>query len=172
MHYYRNLLLRVLLSFVPVSFFYWLFAAPTLYGSALFLSPYLPEITNNTLVLGNYVFEFVEACIAPSAYYLLWLLVLLTKDILWKKRILITLIGFSLLLLMNVIRIALLVFIAVHYGEEWFDAVHLLVWKLFSGFYVVVVWILLIHVFEIESIPVYSDLQHIYSHSLFLRKKH
>ncbi len=172
MRYYPELLIRILLCFVPVAFFYWLFGYPTIYGSYLLLHGLAPTLQENVLFVGSYIFQFVEACIAPSAYYLLWLLVFLVKDLPWKKRVLLVVVGFALLLLMNILRIAALVYIAFHYGEHWFDLVHLTAWKIFSGAYVVVVWIFLIHVFKVKSIPIVDDFRYIYHQTLFRKKRH
>ena len=115
-------------------------------------------------------FHFIEACIATYAYYLIILLTLLTKEITLKTRIKIILIGSGLILLMNIIRIFILITITMNYGLYWFDIIHLAFWKFLSGIYVALVWILLVKIYKIKSIPIYDDIKYLYERS-FLKKQ-
>ncbi len=110
-------------------------------------------------------FTFIEACIASYAYYIILFLVLTTKDIKIKKRLYILLIGFLLILGMNYIRITGLIIGIIKFGFDWFNNVHLFIWKVFSWIYVFIVWIILIKIFKIKSIPLYDDFKYLYKKS-------
>lgn len=162
MKYYVNFLIRFLLCFIPVTIFSLIFTKLTIYLSYLLLIFYNPIINGNYLTIHNINFEFVEACIVPYAYYFFWVLSLLTKDIVLKTRIKIIFYGFSLIFIMNIVRIFILINLAINYGFYWFDLIHMVFWKFLSGIYVALVWIFLIKVYNIKSIPVYDDLKTLY----------
>ncbi|MBI2673204.1 hypothetical protein HYX19_03010 [Candidatus Woesearchaeota archaeon] len=65
--------------------------------------------------------------------------------------------GILLILLLNIIRIDILIFIFLEYGINWFNNLHLFFWKFLSSIAVVLIWIFLCHKFKIKNIPVYSD---------------
>ena len=169
MKYLPQLLLRIILCFIPFSIFYFLFLPLTLYTSYLFVLPLNPSIQHNALQIKDTVFVFVEACIASAAYWLLWVLVLLLKDVDLKKRIKLILTCFSLFFAMNVFRIVLLVYLDHYYGRAAFDLVHLTFWKFVSGVYVAFVWIFAVKIHKVHAIPLYDDLNYIYKKSLFKR---
>ena len=171
MKYVYNLILRILLCFVPLGLFYVIFTPLTLYGVYLLLYGYNPIILGNGFIIKNQIFNLIEACIAGSAYYFLWFLMLFSKDIKIIKRIKIVLLGFALIYIMNIFRIALLVFISMNYGSNLFEAVHMIFWKFLVGVYVALVWIFLVYIFKIKSIPIYSDLKELYNKSLFKKRK-
>ncbi len=167
MRYYPSLLIRILLCFIPISVFYTVFLPLTIKGTALFLLPYHPVIIDNLLIIRNYGFEFIEACIATAAYYLLWCLVMLTKDIAVLMRIKMIITSFVLFLAMNIIRIIILILLALYSTQEIFDVVHLVFWQLIAGVYVVAVWFFVVRVYKVKSIPVYDDIKYFYQHSFF-----
>jgi exosortase/archaeosortase family protein len=171
MKYIPCLITRLALCFVPLSFFYLIFTPLTLYGTYGLLYFYKPIIFGNGFIIKGQIFNLIDACVAGSAYYLIWVLMLLSKDIKSVERIKIVLIGFLLIYLMNIIRVALLIFIAVKFGPNLFEAVHMIFWKFLVGVYVALVWILLVYIFKIKSIPVYSDLKYLYKRSLLKKKK-
>lgn len=164
MHYLKGLAIRLALCFVPVSFFSFLFTPLTIYGSYLVLSILFDVVVNGRILLVNdFPFGIVEACVASIAYYLLWLLVLLTKGITTAVRVKIMVYGFLLIFGMNIFRIWLLVILAMKYSFHWFNAVHLTFWYFVTGAFVAFVWIFLVVHYKIRDIPVYSDLKTIYS---------
>lgn len=162
MKYHYNFLIRLLLCFIPVSIFLFLFTKPTIYGTYTLLLNYNPLIAGEFLIIKNNIFEFVEACIVPYAYYFLFILCLLTKDISLKDRIKIIFFGFILIFTMNILRIYLLIVLAQEYGFELFHLIHMFFWKFLSGVYVALVWILLVKIYKVKSIPIYSDLKTLY----------
>lgn len=167
MRYEYALIIRTILCFIPVKFLFIILAPITLYLSYLTLLFYKPLISGNSLIINSIPLNFIEACIASYAYYLIIILTLLTKDIKLKDRIKIILIGSLLIMGMNILRIFILVIVVLNYGFYWFDIIHLTFWKFLSGIYVAFVWIILVKKFNIKSIPVYSDLQYLFRRSLF-----
>ena len=167
MKYEHGLIIRGLLCFIPISLFYLILTPLTLYGSYLLLWLYNPSIYGTNLIVGDQLFEFVNACIAAAAYLLLLILILLTKDVGFYDRIKMFLFGSLLIYILNIVRIAVLVILSVSFNTELFEIIHTIFWKFLSGIYVAGVWILLVYLFKIKSIPVYSDLRYLYKNSLF-----
>src|SRR3989344_2734294 len=69
--------------------------------------------------------------------------------------------GSAFIFSLNILRIFFLVFIYLKYGENYFDAVHILFWHLISSIFVAFVWIFLVELYTIKSIPLWSDIQEI-----------
>ncbi|MBI2671386.1 pacearchaeosortase [Candidatus Woesearchaeota archaeon] len=161
MRYLPNLLLRLLTAFLLVFFgseiFYFILFYPTFYLSYLSLLSYNPVLINNSLIINNINLVFIPACLAASAYTLLSLLILLTKDINLKKGIKIFLTGFFTLFFVNLIRIFLLAVLLIESGIKLFNTFHLFFWQVFSTIFVLLLWIFLTKYFKVKTIPVYSD---------------
>ena len=102
MEYWRSLVIRLALVFFPVSVIYFVMFYPTIYGVSLFFDS---VVFGNILIVGPYVFNFIEACIAPYAYYLILLFLLFCKDVSFKLRLKLVVVGWLVILLMNVLRI-------------------------------------------------------------------
>ena len=164
--------IAVLLLVIPVNIFYFLFSEITLYGSLSFfyLLGYSIKVNGSKLLINSKILEFIPACVASSAYYLLALLVLLTKDVKLRTRFYLFLSGSFLILLMNVVRIDILLYILIRLGENWFDKFHILFWHFISSVYVAAIWIFLNYKFKVKSVPIYSDFKFLLSHSLFHKK--
>lgn len=177
MKYVKELSVRiaiaVLLFVIPFNVFYILFSKITLWGSlpVLYLLGYSAQTKGYTLFLNGRGLEFIPACVATSAYYLLALLVLLTKDVKLKCRLFLFLSGCFLIFLMNVIRIDILLYLLVELGENWFEKFHIFFWHFVSSVYVAAVWILLAYKFKVKSVPVYSDFRFLLSKSVFRKVK-
>ena len=161
MHYYKNLGLRLVISlalalFPSITYF---FVGPlTLWASFITLKLfYSPALAENTIIIGSNTLKFIPAYAAVSAYILLALLILLTKNIPISKMIKMFILGSILILVANIIRIDLLIAILIEYGIDYFKTLHLFFWHIVSSVYVFLVWIFLIKKFEIKEIPVYSD---------------
>lgn len=164
MHYLKGLAIRLALCFVPVSFFSFLFTPLTIYGSYLVLSILFDVSVNGRVLLVNgFPFGIIEACVASIAYYLLWLLVLLTKGITTAVRVKIMFYGSLLIFGMNIFRIWLLIFLAMKYSFHWFNVVHMAFWHFVTGIFVALVWIFLVVHYKIRAVPIYSDLKTIYN---------
>jgi len=177
MSYVKSLIIRVaasaLLLTLPFNVFYVLLAKITLWTSLIpiYLIRYPIEVDGNNLLIAGQSLEFVSACVATSAYYLLALLVLLTKDVKPKTGAYVFLTGAFLIFVMNVARIGILLFILVRFGENWFDNAHIFFWQFVSTAYVALVWIFLTYKFKVKSIPVYSDALFLFSKSVFHKKR-
>lgn len=167
MKYEYSLILRVILCFIPLKLYYLIFTPLTIYGSYILLALYKPVIIGDSIFIRNQSFDVVSACIAGFAYFLFFILVLLTKDIKLLKRVKMILFGFGLIYLFNILRISLLVFLSLNFGVDIFEKVHMLFWNLLSGVFVALIWILLVLIFKVKDIPVYSDLKYLYKRSSF-----
>lgn len=165
MKYEYNLILRVILCFIPLQLFYIIFTPITVYSTYFLLKLYNPSLIGDTITIGSSQFDIVSACVAGFVYLLLLMLVLLTKNIKLLTRIKMILLGFLLLLVFNILRIDFLIFLTLNYGVEAFESVHMLFWNLFSGAFVAVIWIVLVSIFKIKDIPIYSDLKYLYKKS-------
>ena len=171
MRYEKKLIIRLALALalliIPFNIFQFLLLNPTIYTSSMVLDAagYENEIVGESIRISNYSLEFIPACVATSAYYLLILLALLTKDISLKKGIKTGLYGAILIFAMNQIRIDLLAIILIKYGTNWFENIHLIFWKAISSAYVAGVWIFLAYKLKIMSIPAYSDIMYLFKHS-------
>lgn len=165
MKYSSKLLIRIslalLISFFGINLFYFIFSKLTFYLTYLTLFFYKPVISGNSFLIGNEVLEFIPACTAASAYFLLILLILLTKDIKFKKMVNIFLLGSLLILIANIIRLDLLIIILISYSKDLFSSLHLFFWKIVSSVYVAFVWIFLVYKFKIKETPIYSDIKYL-----------
>lgn len=164
--------IAISLLVVPFNVFYFLFSKVTLWGSLLFLHVlgYAAQADGYILFVEGRDLEFVPACVATSAYYLLALLVLLTKDVKLRIRLYMLFLGAFLIFLMNLVRVDILLYILVRFGENWFDKVHIFFWHFVSSVYVAVIWVFLVYKFKVKAVPVYSDFRFLLSQSVFCRK--
>ena len=51
----------------------------------------------------------------------------------------------------------------IHLNSPYFDFTHLLFWYLLSTIFVVAIWFLIVKIYKIKEIPIYSDVMLIYS---------
>ncbi|MBS3145786.1 pacearchaeosortase [Candidatus Woesearchaeota archaeon] len=166
MKYQYQLLFRLILLFaVPLSLFYFIFTPLTIYPSyfLLKLSGFAPQFTSSTvLAFKELAIKFVPACIAGSAYYLLYILIMLTKDLSIMQSLKLFIYGSLLILSVNLIRIYIIVFVLIKYGLNYFDMIHLFFWTFVASTYVALIWIFLTRKMKIKSIPAYSDVMYLY----------
>ncbi|MFH0936296.1 MAG: pacearchaeosortase [Candidatus Woesearchaeota archaeon] len=168
MRYEESLIIRLVLAFLTFllyDLFYAIFSPLTLFFSFVLLkwlnySPTVNLATDSIIVYGH-TLNFIPACTAASAYFLLVLLILLTKDIKISTRIYMFLLGSFLILAMNIIRIDVLIIVLIKYSKDFFDNLHLLFWKIISTVFVAFVWIILTIIFKIKTIPVVSDITYL-----------
>ena len=171
MKYESRLLIRILLALIlmlPTTFnlFYTILAPLTFYSTYFItkLLQYSPVILEKELLLvQGQTLKFIAACTAASAYYLLTLLILFTKDIKLKTRVYMWLLGSFLIFTMNVLRMAILIVVLVSLGVNAFHIIHIFFWKIVATIYVALVWIFLVWKFKVKSIPIYSDLKLLFS---------
>ncbi len=149
--------LALVLSFKELYIFYLIFTPLTLYLSLFILKLfYEVSITGNLLLVNGSSLEFVRACVAGGAYYLLLALNLTTPHIKAVKRVKIFLFTSLLLLAMNVLRVVILSSLFIQ-SSIYFEITHKIFWFFVSTLYVLLIWILAVRIFRIKDIPVYSD---------------
>jgi hypothetical protein len=123
------------------------------------------SLSGDSLVIGNsihfkrVIFEIIPACIAGSAFYLMFILVFSTRGIIFRKRLAVLLSSFVLLFSFNMARLVFLVSIV---RASYFQVVHWLLWNFVSVIFVVGIWILMVYLFRLKSIPIYSDLKYLF----------
>jgi exosortase/archaeosortase family protein len=153
------------LSFLIVPVFYIVFKSLT-----IGLTWWIMSIFYSVQIFGNSLFfpgfnasvEIITACIAGSAYFLLFLLNLLTRDIKILKRIYLLLFSFVCLFLVNVVRLIIVIPMFLN-NSALFDITHKVFWFALSVIFVALIWILSAKVFRISKIPVYSDVAFVLS---------
>jgi len=162
-------LFLVILVLPGLILFYRLFSPLTIYPVYFLLNIFFDAtLTGTTIFVQEFPIEIVEACIAGAAYYLLLIFNLSIPGIKVKKRISMVLFAFITFLLVNILRIFLLSILYIS-GSRWFDFAHELFWYAISIVFVVGIWFLEVKLFKLKSIPFYSDLNFLYSHS-YLKK--
>lgn len=165
MKYIKKLVIRLVLAVIltlSYQLLYKILIPATLYPSFYILKLiYKAELVNNSIITNSHSLTFIPACAAASAYILLGILILLTKDIKLKTGIKMFLLGSLLILLANILRIEALILILVNGGKNYFETLHLFIWKVLSSVFVAAVWIFLIKLYKIKSIPIVSDIREI-----------
>lgn len=169
MKYAYNAIIRYLLCFIPITIYTLILTPITVYLTALILFYYKPQVSGIIITIRNINFEFIQACIASYAYWLITFLTLTVKDLELKKRIKMILVGFIMIMAMNLIRIVTLVITKLNASVNVYEIIHSIFWKFISWIYVVIVWIFLINYFKVKSIPVYDDLKYLYKKSFMKR---
>lgn len=175
MKYQQKLIVRVLIALIiRPSIFYVIFSYLTIYVPFLLLRLFgfnaIIEPSVSSIYINQYSFFFVPACIASSAYYLMSLLVLTTRDISLNKSIKMLLIGFLGIFTLNIIRIVFLILVFIYFGLDIFNKVHLVFWYGVSTLFVVIIWLFLTKLYKIKTIPVYSDIKYLYKLSKTKKK--
>jgi exosortase/archaeosortase family protein len=156
-------IILVLVAIPGMDLFYYVFLPLTKYPVFWVLEIfYDPVMLTNTIFVGNKMIEIVGACVAGAAYYFLLILALSTLGINWTKRLKIIGLSFGIFLFINVIRIIILSFMFIG-GSVFFDVTHKLFWYVGSTLFVIIIWFLCVKIFNIEKIPIYSDLKFIYN---------
>lgn len=150
--------------------FYFVFTPLTIYPIYFLFGLFFDvSLLGNILVINNeFPIEFIKACIAGSAYYLLLILNLSTPKIDLKKRVKMIILSFVSLLFVNILRIVLLILLFI-YGFAFFDITHEFFWYFVSIVFVIGIWFAEVKIFKMKGIPFYSDLKFLYKKS-FVRK--
>ena len=153
----------ILLSIPNLFLFYFIFGPLTLYPVYWLLSIFFQtSLQGSTILVKNIPIELIDACIAGSAYYLLFALNLATPKI--KKRFKALIFSFVAFLIINILRIFILSMIYLS-GSSWFDFTHKLFWYTVSILFVILIWFAEVKLFKIKEIPFYSDLKFFYKKS-------
>jgi len=155
--------LLILSSLFNLWIFYFIFTPLTIYPVYAIMNYLVGALLNgNNIVLisGNTmgIIEMIPACIAGSAYFLLFILNMSVPNIKLKKRIKMILISFLSLLILNIIRIVILGTLLIS-GSSFFDITHKIFWYALSTIFVVGIWFAEVKIFRIKDIPVFSDIK-------------
>ena len=144
--------------------FYWIFSPWTLHSTYWILNlVYDVVLEGNLITFDSVTFALIPACTAATAYLLLTMLILVSRGIKLLTRIKIWIYGCLLILVFNTLRIFLLIWIYVTFGQNYFDALHLVFWHVISTVVVVLIWIGLTKKYKVKGIPIYSDFKYIIS---------
>lgn len=167
---YINLFLRyfliIALAFPNLYLFYLIFTPLTIYPLYfLFNLFFQATLSGNTFLIGNFSIQIINACIAGSAYYLLFILNLSIPNIKLKKRIKMLLFAFSFLLIINILRIFFLFVILSFLGYSYFAFTHKVFWYVLNILFVIAIWFAEVKFLKIKQIPFYSDLKFLYKKS-------
>ena len=160
-------LIIVLIAIPNLFVFYLIFTPATIYLVLGLFKIFFKEVllVGNTFQVSNEFFiEIIPACIAGSAYYLLFILNLSIPKIKIKKRVKMILFSFSFLLILNILRILFLslIFVYLPENQNLFNITHKLFWYLGTTIFVVLIWFIEVKAFKIKEIPVYSDIKYLY----------
>jgi len=163
----KNIFLRyiivILLAFPNFFIFYLIFTPLTIYPLFLLFKIYFSDVVllnSSFKIFNQFLINIIPACVAGSAYYLLFFINLSIPKISFKKRFKMILFSFSFLLILNIIRIFILTLIFVSKNSS-FESIHKLFWYAGATFFVVLIWFVEIKLFKIKEIPVYSDLNYL-----------
>lgn len=156
-------ILALLLAFNGLFLFYLVLTPLTIYPVFFILKIFFKEsilnFANNSISIENLQIDIIKPCIAGSAYYLLTLLNFLTPMLL-RTRIRALFYSLLILLVINIARIVIFVFL-IKSEFIYFDIIHELTWNLLSTLIVVLIWFSTIKIFKIDTIPIYTDIKNI-----------
>ncbi len=140
--------------------FYLIFFPLTIYTSYFFFDLFFDAILsgNSIFISNHFKIVFIDACVAGSAYFLLFILNLSTPKIKHRGKSILFL--FSCFFLLNIIRIFFLGLMYVN-SSIFFDTVHKLTWWLGSTIFLVGIWFANVKLFKIKEIPFYSDFKYL-----------
>lgn len=161
-------LIIVLVALPELWIFYFIFTPLTVYPVYFLLSFFFEtSLSGNLISVYNYFpIEIVKACVAGSAYYLLFILNLSIPNLAIKKRLIILLESFLALLILNILRIFALGIMYVS-GSPLFDVTHQIFWYFINVLFVVSIWFFMVKHFKIKGIPFYTDIKFFFN----LKKK-
>lgn len=147
--------------------FYTVFTPATIYPVYWILHKLVGAelLIGNVLFIKGYYAEVIGACIAGAAYYFLAILNLSTPMKI-GKRVKSLIFLFVTFLVLNIIRIIIFAELF-SVGYRYFDITHALVWYFGSTILVVLVWFANILLFNVNAVPIYTDVS-----ALFRAIKH
>ncbi|MCR4284479.1 MAG: pacearchaeosortase [archaeon] len=134
---------------------------PLTVNTVAFVLSFFKDVTvsGTFIVINRLTIVVVPACVAGAAFYLMFILVFSTAKIDPKKRVLMLVISFVVFFLLNVGRILILIVLI---DKPYFNEVHWIFWNLISTLFVVGIWVGMVYLYKIKSIPVYSDLKYVW----------
>jgi exosortase/archaeosortase family protein len=154
--------ITVLILALPNLFiFYYLFTPLTIYPSNFLISLFYSSHVQGNIILGDsFAIQIIEACVAGSAYYLLFLLNF-SVPMSIKKRVYSLLFSCLFFLFVNILRIFIFSILLIN-DFKYFNVTHLIFWHILSGVIVFLVWFFEIKLFNIKETPFLTDINTIY----------
>lgn len=155
-------LIILLLALGNLYLFYAIFTPLTVYPSYIIIkliSQSAQLINPTTIKVLNYEILFIPACIAGSAYFLLFLLNL-TAPMPVKVRVKSLAFLVCSFLILNIFRITLFTILFVS-EFAYFGIFHLAFWYAGSTIFVAVLWFVNVKIFKIKSIPGFTDINNL-----------
>ena len=141
--------------------FYSIFLVLTIYPVGWLLSlSFNTQILFDLLVVNGISISLISACVAISAYFLLFILNLGTS-MSSLKRIYSLIFSFVLLLLFNILRIFVLSILYVT-GNPNLEIIHKTLWYSLNIIVVISIWFVSVYLFKIKKIPFYDDFRAIF----------
>lgn len=150
-------LILIILGLGNLAIIYAILAPITLYSTNFVLNLFSSfTIQGTSLISSQFTIDLVSACIAGAAYYLLIILNLSTP-IPIKTRFKALAFSIILFFIVNVTRITIFAYLYSK-GLEIFNALHEITWYAGSIVIIVLIWLTTTSIFNIKSIPFYSDI--------------
>ncbi len=158
---FTRYLILILVGLSNLAIFYLIFTPLTIYPVYQILKIFFDvSLIQNFIFSETFSIQIIEACVAGSAYYFLLILNLSTPNIKIKKRINLLLTSFLILLLINILRIVFITFLLAS-NSAFFEITHKIFWYLGSTIFVVAIWFAQVNLYNIKTIPFYSDIKNI-----------
>ena len=152
----------IILSGIFMSVFYTVFLPLTLYPVYILLSIfYQVSLSGSIITAGSEQISIIEACVAGSAYFLLFALNLALPGLKFGKRALMLIFGFSVFLILNILRIFFLSVLLINQSSA-FNTAHQILWYAVSILLVILIWVATIRLFRIKQTPFLSDFKRLY----------
>lgn len=136
--------------------FYWIFSGPTINVTYFFLHLISPSsiLFRDSILFNSVYITLSQACIAGSAYYLLFILVFSLPKMKVIKRIVLLCSLYGIFFMINVIRIVTFA----NFAEgKLFNTLHLFSWYFLSTLLIIFIWFLVLKTFKVKGVPFYSD---------------
>ena len=155
-------LIIVLIAIPNLFIFYFIFTPATIYPLLGLFKIFFKEvllIERTFQISDKFFIGIIDACIAGSAYYLLFILNFSIPEIKIKKRIKMLFFSFGFLLILNIIRIFIFSLLFIYSSENFFNITHKLFWYFGTTIFVVLIWFIEVKTFKIKDIPIYSDIK-------------
>ena len=154
-------LIIVLIAIPNLFIFYFIFTPATIYPLLGLFKIFFKEvllIERTFQISDKFFIEIIGACIAGSAYYLLFILNFSLPKIKIKKRIKMLLFSFGFLLILNILRIFIFSLLFIYSSQNFFNITHKLFWYFGTTIFIVLIWFVEVKAFKIKEIPIYSDI--------------
>ena len=144
-------------SYNGLFIFYYLFTPATLYAVYYTLGLFFSvTLEGSRILFSDFAIVLIPACIAGSAYYILFVLNMIMPNIGYKKRIGMVAFSFASLFVLNVLRIFSLAIMA-SYNLLFFSLAHKFFWYFLNIVMIVVIWFAEVLIFNVRGIPFCSD---------------